>query len=279
MKLNLKLNRAIAGYILAGVAMLLIVLYLRFPGEAVTDYVKSTVTAGYPDTLLSIDAILPSFPPGLAIENVTVGFRDRPEATLHADGLTVRPGGLPLLRGRLAILMAAEGYGGEARGRIDYTNLFSFQGPLAAEANFRDIRIEKCAWLKGVMSRQITGTLKGALTFGGTAGALKNGTGNLDFTLTSGTYQLLENFFGFEKLEFSKVDGKVSYRNGALRITQLTLTGEKIRLSLKGNILLADPMQDSQIDMTGAFEIPVQNSKRVTMEISGTLGNPKTRFN
>jgi type II secretion system protein N len=276
--MKLKLNRAIAGYILAGVAMLLILLTLRFPGEAVTDYVKAAAAARYPQTMLSIDAIRPSFPPGLEAENVTVGFRGRPEATLRADGLTIRPGGLSLLRGRLAILLAAEGYGGEVRGRIDFTRLFSFQGPLAAEANFLELRIEKCAWLKEVLSRQITGTLKGAGTFGGTSEALKNGTGNLDFTLTNGTYQLLENFFGFERLDFSKVEGKVSYRNGALRIAQLTLTGEKIRLSLKGNILLADLLRDSQIDLTGAIEIPVQNNKRVTMAIDGTLGNPKTRF-
>ena len=276
--MRLKLNRVMVGYVLAGIAMLLILLYLRFPGEAVTDYVKAAVAAGYPRTQLSLDVIRPSFPPGLAAKNVTVGFRDRPEATLHADGVTVRPGGLALLRGRLAILLAMEGYGGEARGRIDYPGLFSFQGPLTAETNFRELRIEKCAWLKEALSRQITGSLKGSLTFGGTSEALKNGTGNLDFTLTNGVYPLLESFLGFERLEFSKVEGKVSYRSGALRITQLTLTGEKIRLSLKGKILLADRLQDSRIDLTGAFEIPAQNNKRVTMTIDGTLGNAKTRF-
>ena len=278
LKLKLKSKRAVAGYILAGIAMLLIFLYLRFPGEALTDYIKAKAAAGPSQAMLSIDTIRPSFPPGIAIENVTLGFRDRPEAMLRMDDLTVRPGGLALLRGRLAILMAAEGYGGQARGRIDFARLFSLQGPLTAEANFGELRIEKCAWLKEIMSRQITGTLKGALTFGGTAEALKNGTGNLDFTLTNGTYPLRENFFGFEKLDFGKVEGKVSYRTGALRITQLTLTGEKIRLSMKGNILLADLIQDSKIDLTSVIEIPTQNNKRVTMTIDGTLGNPKTRF-
>jgi type II secretion system protein N len=276
--MRLKMNRAIVGYILAGISMLLILLYLRFPGEAVTDYVKTVAAARYPQAMLSIDVIQPSFPPGLEISNVTVGFRGRPEATLHADNLTIRPGGFSLLKGRPAIIMAAGGYGGEARGRVDFSRLFSLQGPLTAETTIRDVRIEKCTWLREVMARQITGTLKGSVTFSGTSEAPKSGTGNLDFTLTNGSYQLLESLFGFEKIDFSRVEGKLSFRSGAMKVTQLTLTGERIRLSLKGNILLADDFRDSQLDLSGAIEIPVQNNKRVTLTIGGTIGNPKTRF-
>jgi type II secretion system protein N len=275
--MKLKMNRAVAGYILAGVAMLILFLYLRFPGEAVTDYVKADATVRYPGMLLSIDKILPAIPPGIELENVTTGFQGRPEATLHVDRLSVRPSWLSLLRGRLSFLPMAEGYGGEVRGRIDFADSFSLRGPLSAEVNFREIRIEKCAWLRDALARQITGTLKGSASFSG-AELLKNGTGNLDFTLTNGTYQLLESFFGFDRIDFNKVDAKVSFRNGALKITGLTLNGEKLRISLKGNILLADDIRESQIDLSGTFEIPLQNNKRVTLAISGTLGNPKTKF-
>jgi type II secretion system protein N len=276
--MKLRINRAIAGYILAGVAMLVLLLYLRFPGETVTDYVKAVAAVRHPEMLLSIDTVQPAIPPGMELANVTAGFRGRPEATLHADRLSVRPGWLSLFRGRLAFLGSAEGYGGEARGRVDYANIFSLQGPLSAEANFREIRIEKCAWLRDAMARQITGTLKGAVSFSGAAEALKNGTGNLDFTLTNGSYQLLESLFGFDRIDFNKVDAKVSFRNGALKITGLTLNGEKIRISLKGNILLADDIRESRIDLNGTIEIPLQGNKRVTLAIGGTLGNPKTKF-
>jgi type II secretion system protein N len=274
----MKLNRAIAGYLLAGIVMLLIFLYLRFPGEALKDYVKAVAAARYPRASFSVDTIRPSLPPGLALSDITVAFRDRPEATLHADSLSVRPGGLSLLSGRLAIIMAAEGYGGEAGGRVDFSRLFSFRGPLSATGSIRDIRIEKCAWFREVLARQITGTLKGSIAFSGTAEALKSGTGNVDFTLTNGTYPLLESFLGIEKIDFARVEGKVTYRNGALKINQLTLNGDKLRCSLKGNILLADNLGESQIDLNGTIEIPVQGNRRMTLTIGGTLGNPKSRF-
>ena len=270
-------HRAVVGYILAGVAMLILFLYLRFPGGAVTETIKAEA-ARYPGLLLSIDAARPAIPPGVMLENVTAGFRGRPEATLHADSLGVRPGWLSLLRGRLALVMAAEGYGGDVRGRIEFANIYSVKGPLSAEMNIREIRIEKCAWLRDALARQITGTLKGSATFSGAAESLKNGTGNIDLTLTNGTYQLLENILGFERIDFNKVDAKVSFRNGALKIAGLTLNGGKIRISLKGNILLADDFRESQIDLNGSIEIPMQGNKRVTLVISGTLGNPKTRF-
>jgi type II secretion system protein N len=273
----MKLNKAIAGYILAGIAMLLVCLYIRFPGEAVADYVRA-VAARNAQSRLSIEKIRPSFPPGLALANVTWGFHGQTEATLHADTLSIRPGGFSLLRGRLAILLKAKGYGGEASGRVDFSRLFSLRGPLAAEASLRDVRIEKCAWLQEALARHVTGTLQGTASLSGTMEALKNVTGNVDFTLSNGAYPLIDGFFDFKKIDFSKIEGKLSFLNGTMKIMQLTLTGERLRASLKGNILIADEFQDSRIDLSGTIEIPALNNKRLTLAISGTLGNPKTRL-
>ncbi len=275
--MRLRINRAIIGYPLAGIVMLLVFLYLRFPGEALTDYVKAAVAARYPGAMLSIDTIRPSFPPGFALSDITVGSRNRPDPIFRADGLTIRPGELALLRGRLAILATATGYGGEARGRVEFSRLFSLRGPLTAAMDIRDLRIDKWAWLRELFVRQVTGTLKGSIAFSGTAEALKNGTGTVDFTLTNGTYPLQESFLGLEKIDYSRVEGKASFRNGALKVTQLTLTGDKLRCSLKGNILLADDFQASQIDLNGTIELPMMGNKRVTLTIGGTIGNPKSR--
>lgn len=275
--MRLRINRAVVGYVLAGIAMLILLLYLRFPGGAVTETIRAEA-ARYPGLLLSIDKAQPAIPPGIMLGNVTAGFRGRPEATFHANRLGIRPGWLSLFRGRFALVMAAEGYGGEIAGQVKFANIFSLKGPLSAEMNIREIRIEKCAWLRESLAGQITGTLKGAATFSGAAESLKKGTGNIDFTLTNGSYKLVESLLGFERIDFSKVDGKVSFRNGALKITGLTLNGEKIRISLKGNILLADDLRESRLDLNGSIEIPTQGNKRVMLVISGTLGDPKTRF-
>jgi type II secretion system protein N len=275
--MRFRINRAMVGYPLAGIALLFIFLYLRFPGEALTDYLKASVAARYPGATLSIDTIEPSFPPGFRLSDITVGFRDRPDPILRLDGLTIRPGGLSLLRGRLAIVAAAAGYGGEVRGWAAFARFFSLQGPLDAAVDIRDLRIDKWSWLRELFARQMTGTLKGTIAFSGTAEALKNGTGTVDFTMTNGTYPLQEPFLGLDRIDYSRVEGKASFRNGAMKITQLTLTGEKIRCSLKGNILLADDFPASKIDLNGTIEFPLMGNKRVTLTIDGTIGNPRSR--
>jgi type II secretion system protein N len=276
--MKLKMNWGILGYVLAGIAMLIVLLYLRFPEGTVKAYIKAAAAVRYPRMLLSIDTVQPAIPPGVALENITTGFLKNPEAIFHADRLTVRPGLLSLFRGRLAFILTAEGYGGVVRGRFDFADSFSFQGPLSAEANFREIRIGKCAWLRDLLGRRITGTLEGTVSFSGNTKTLKNGTGNLAFTLSNGTYPLVESFFGINQLDFNKVDAKIYFRNGALKIAELTLNGDKIRCSMKGNILLAEEIQNSPISLNGTIEIPTENKKRIRLAVNGTLGNPKTKF-
>ena len=276
--MKLKLTRAILGYILAGIAMLLLFLYLRFPGEALTDYLEAAAAARYPQTTLAIDAAGPSVPPGITLSGIAVTLRNRPETILRLESLTLSPGWLALFGGRLGLLMTADGYGGEVRGGFEFAQPFSLQGPLTATADIRNLRADKSVWLREALARQITGTLKGSVTFSGTVGALKNGTGTIDFTLTNGAFPLQESFLGLETIDFSRAEGKGSFRNGALKITQLTLTGEKLRCSLKGNILIADDFQASQIDLNGTIELPIQGNKRLTLTINGTIGNARSRI-
>jgi type II secretion system protein N len=276
--MRLKWTRAVTGYVLAGIVMLLVFLAIRFPAEALRDYAEAFFSARYPRLLFSLDAIRPSFPPGIVLSGITVSLRDRPDATTRLDVLTVRPGWLPLFSGRFAIVMAAETSGGEMSGGIDFSRMFSFQGPLRASLDLQGLRVEKIAWLREALARPITGTLRGSIAFSGQTEALQKGTGTFDMVLTSGTFPLVEKFLGLDKIDFTRVEAKISFRDGALKITQLTLNGDQLRASLKGNIILADDMRDSQIDLSGTMEAPLQGNKRVTISIGGTLANPKGRF-
>ena len=276
--MRLKMNRALAGYILAGVAMLFLFLYLRFPEEIATDSIRAALAASYPGTALSLETARPVIPPGIRLQRIEAAFPERPGATLRVDRLTVRPAWLSLLRGRFGFLAAAEGYGGEVRGRIDFQNILSLQGPFSGTADLREIRLERCDWLRETLARRVAGTLGGSVSFVGDGESLKNGTGTLVFTLANVSWPLTESAFGFDRLDFGKVDAKISFRNGDLKITELFLNGEKLKVALKGNVSLADDIRESRIDLNGTLEMPGQGNRRATLAIGGTLGNPKTRF-
>ncbi len=275
---KLKISRSFFGYALVGALMLLVFLYLRFPGNVVREYLKATAAARYPDMFFVLDAVGPALPPGLALENLTFGFRDRPGAALHADRLTFSPGWLSLAQGRAAIVTAASLYGGQINGRIESTEPFSLQGPFSAVAGVEAIRLEKCLFLQNFLSRQFSGTLAGSFAATGVTGPLKNVSGRLEATVANGSYQLLEAFAGYDRIVFSRIDLKMELRNGALKLSSLTVNGDKLRITLKGNILLADDLQNSRMDLTGSVELQGLGGRRMPIAIGGVLGAPTLKL-
>ena len=66
--MKMEMNRAIAGYILAGIAMLVLLPLPPFPGGAGDGLHQGAVAAvRFPGMLLSIDTVQPAVPPGVAI--------------------------------------------------------------------------------------------------------------------------------------------------------------------------------------------------------------------
>ena len=272
--MKLRKGRSFLGYMLAGAAMLLLFLYLRFPGDAAKNYLKRCQTEHFPNLIIVIDAVEPSVPPGITIENLTAALRERPEATIHADRLVIAPGWLSFFRGRFSFLAKASGYGGEISGKSEFSQTFSLKGPFSATAEFKGMRLEKCLCLQDLFSRQISGTLKGSFSFNGVTGTLKNGSGKLDAAITNGNYQLSENIWGFDRISFNRVDLKMELRNNVLRIAELRVNGDKLSITLKGNILLADDFKNSRMDLSGSAEIQGLGGRRVPITIGGAIGNP-----
>ncbi|MCK9364483.1 MAG: type II secretion system protein GspN [Syntrophales bacterium] len=273
-----KINRAFFGYVLAGVLMLFIFLYLRFPGDAVKNYLKASAASRYPELLFVLDSIGPTIPPGMALENLTIGFRGRPEATLHVNRLAFAPGWLSVIQGKVAAAATATLYGGEIKGSGELAKAFSLRGPFSSTVRFEGLRLEKCLLLQESLARQVSGTMKGSFAATGETGPLKNVAGKLEATLTNGSYQLLENVAGFDKIAFSRIDLKMEMKSGALKITNLTVNGDKLRITLKGNILLAADLQESRLDLTGSVELQGAGGRRMPMTIGGVWGNPTVKL-
>jgi type II secretion system protein N len=259
---------------LAGAAMLLFFLYLRFPGDAAKNYLKAFATEHFPNLMIVMDAVKPSVPPGIAIQNLTAAFRGRPEATIHADRLVITPGWLSLLRGRFSFLVKASGYEGRLSGKSESLRAFSVKGPYLATVEFDGIRLDKCLWLQDFFPHQLSGILKGSFSFNGTPGTLKTSSGKLDAAIANGGFQLSGFLWGFDKISFSRTDLKMELKNGALRISGLTLTGDKMRITLKGNILVADDFKMSRMDLSGSAEIQGLGGRRIPITIGGEFGNP-----
>jgi type II secretion system protein N len=273
-----RITRSFFGYVLAAVLLLLFFLYLRFPGDAVRDYLKAAAAAHYPDTLFVVDSIEPVIPPGISLKNMTFAFRESPEATLHADTLAFSPGWASLMKGKAAVAVSASLYDGDVRVNGEMAKSFSLTGPLSAKARFSGIRLEKCLILQSLFSRHVSGTLKGSFSANGVGGSRKNVVGSLDAAILNGSYQLMESLAGFDKINFSRIDLKMELKGGVLKISSITVNGDKLRIALKGNILLADDLQESRMDLTGSVELQGLGGRRMPITIGGVFGKPTMKL-
>jgi type II secretion system protein N len=281
MKLKLKviINRYTLGVFAFAVAALIVMLYLRFPGHTLTRFLVSSASEKNPEMILLIDAAQPVIPPGIQFINLTLGFRDNPLSTIQADRAMISPAYLTLLKGRIAVAFSIDTYGGVVQGEAGMNHFLSFQGPVNGKISADGVNIEKIGYLKERLGRQVTGKLKGAMTFASPRGAIANGTGSFEFTLVNGSYQLLESIMGIDRLDFKKVEALMSLKNGVLTITKLKLMGEKAACTLSGDITLnpAD-IKSSQINLNAAIELPGQNNKKISMVLTGPLGNPMIKY-
>ncbi|MBE9547106.1 MAG: type II secretion system protein GspN [Proteobacteria bacterium] len=263
-------------YTIYGILVTVVFLYWCFPSDNVADYIESTVTANNPNITLSIDSVKLSFPPGIRLNNLLVGFKDKPGSTLKANILRIRPGLAKLLRGRLSLLLGVDTCKGNIKGRLNFTNLFSVEGHVNAKAKVDNIDIGSCSYLKTLLGRQVTGKLKGSLIYNGNK-ELTNGAGSAEFVLLDGSIQLLKEVFGFDKLVFDAIETDMVLKNRILKMNRLNLSGKQLRGSLNGNIFLDNDITRSRLDIKGNVVIPALNRK-LSVVIKGTITNPEAKF-
>jgi type II secretion system protein N len=277
LKIRWKINGYTLGMFAFTGAVLIVMLYLRFPGDAAVPFLVSAVEEKNPGAIFRIDAAKPVMPPGIRFSNVTMGFRDNPLSMIQADRITMSPAYLTLLKGLTAISFSADAYGGVVQGQAGTDHFLSFQGPLNWEMKADGIRIERIGCLKELLGRQITGKFKGAMTLAGPNRTLANGTGNLEFTLTNGSYPLRESIMGIDRLDFTQVEAHINLKNGILTIAKLKLTGGKAGCTLSGNIdLNATDIKSSHINLNAAVEFSARS--KIAMVLTGPLGNPTIKY-
>ncbi|MGD0277274.1 MAG: type II secretion system protein GspN [Syntrophales bacterium] len=277
--MKIKFKKSVIGYILFGMVVLFVMMYIRFPGDAVGRYIMGRFAEANQDLILTVGKVGMGFPPGLRLENVAIIHRDGGEAGLKADVFKVRPSLPNLLRGRLVWLWHADLYSGRISGEAAFQNLATSKGYLNLECNADGIQVERWGDLKNSLQRAITGKLRASIVYKGEWGALSNGSGNLDLTLLNGTYPLGESFFGFDRLDFSRTEGQMSLKSGVLKINRLRLIADKVQCSLKGDVYLNSlNLKQSRIDLNCEMELPGQGGKRIILGLSGTLGSPVMKF-
>ena len=264
-------------YTIYGILITVIFLYVRFPSDTAANYIKSIVVTGNPNVVILFDSANPCLPPGIKLDNVEIGLRDKPCLVFRTDTLKIRPVITSLLSGKLLLLLDANMYGGEMRTNINFANRFSAKGPVRINAGFSDINLGKCSSLKTAASRRIDGILSGSLSYDGRLNRITSGTGRVKFTLLAGSVQLLRDIFSLGELDFDKMEADITLKNRTLKITSLEMAGKQLDGSFSGNISLNKNIMRSRLAIKGNVKIHAMN-RDISTTLKGTIAKPIPRF-
>lgn len=265
-------------YVVTGLLAAILFLYLRFPSDIFRDYVTDRVTEIYPGATITLGDVKPDFSIGITLTNIEIRSSSRTSSDIQAETATISPDLWKLVKGTTTLHLNAHGYDGRLDGDLNFNSLLSTRGPIKAEIKFENMTLQKIGYIKDLFGRQMTGKLRGTLSFQSKGQTWTDGTGRLDFTLLNGAYPLLESISGIDKLDFTMVEGQIDIAEKTLKIGKLNLNGDKVRCMLKGEITVnPEDFNNSQLNLTGGLEIRSLNNKKIPLSITGTFAKPVTK--
>jgi type II secretion system protein N len=263
-------------FILYGVAVTALFLYLLFPAELVLN--RLTAAADSSAFTIKMDSLKPSVPLGIKLKNITVGSAQPGDVFFQGETLDVQASLLSLLQKRSFITVAGNAYGGNFNGRIGFISWNKPYPPVEGKLSFQNIDLGKYSFIKSEMGRDLAGKVRGSLVYDNASETSSTVTGNLTLFLVKGSYPLAEPFLGLSRIEVDRGEIQAQLKNGVVKIGKLEMSGPQINCSLKGEITLADDFRNSQLNMTGTIEILSKSKMKTNITISGTLANPVSRY-
>jgi type II secretion system protein N len=275
--MKLRINKQVLWFGAYSLILLGIFLYVRFPRDVLTNYFMGVISGCYPGLRLCIESTKPELPLGIGMKNVTLGFPYNPDASLYLNTLSLRPKIQGILKGAHPLTLNANAYNGKMEGYFNLPSYTVLKGKADGEIKVRDLVLADCLYLKDILGRQITGKLTGKFTLRGKYDNIDDGA--IDFAISKGQYHLQRSLLGFERIDFLKIEGRITIKNGVMKLTGVKLTGDRVKCSLKGDIALkgAD-IKNSTVDMKCDMQIQGQNNKKSSIAITGTVGNPLARI-
>jgi type II secretion system protein N len=270
------LKKRVLWYILYGIVVTAAFLYLLFPA----DIVKNSLEAAADSQNISLQAasLRPSWPLGIILKNLSVSSADRKDVFFQGEILDLQVNILSLLQKNSSIGVSGKAYGGSFNGRIDFVSFSKVYPPVEAKLSFQNMDLGKYSLIRQEMGKTVAGKIKGSLFYNNTADASAKVNGGITLFLTKGSYQLAEPFLGLTRIEIDRCEIQAQLKNGVLKLEKMEIYGSLINCSLKGDIILADDLQNSQLNLTGMIEILGKNKMKTNVTVNGTLANPVSRY-
>ncbi|MFH2063844.1 MAG: type II secretion system protein GspN [Pseudomonadota bacterium] len=255
-----KVNHKIL-YAVYSICVTLFFLYYLFPSKAIKEFLLSKIGQMAPGLSVSIEDVRPAFPIGLKFVNVSIQNSGKP--IMDANRLSITPGLLSLLAGKIAIDIDCEVY----EGKIEATIGLSGKDFLVntADVELNHIQIGDILFLKDHFPHDASGSLDGRVNY-------KKGEDNRntfigDLVLSELIIDFSSSLHGLDKLNLQKIEVTFESNRSEVKLNRFVNMGGDVDGSLSGTILINRRIEKSVLNLSGTV-----NPNPVFADKLGKLG-------
>lgn len=278
-------------YLIYGVLLILVLLYIRFPTEKFKTFWEKQVEQTFGNATCSIEKIHYAFPVFIVFEKIKISKTAAEQQTVVVvDQLKVRPG----IKFWHTYALQGELYTGTVRAKLNLDR--KERSYKLTDIVLHDLQLSEIIKDQGIVDRKITGRLSGSGRYQAQWNVPGSGEGKVRIAVSPGNMELLHPVLSLSTLDFEHINFDVSIGE-QLAIEQGKLKGKDISADFEGTVNVVNSFLDSRVRLSGLLEPrreflqthPVeakmvkQYAKRykqsaLPFKMGGTLSNPTFRF-
>lgn len=278
-------------YMLYGIALTTVLLYIRFPTDKFKSFCEQRVEKSLNVTNCSIKRIHYSFPVSVVFEKVRMTKTgEEQQAVFMIDHFRFRPG----IKFWQTFKMFGDLYSGTFRAtlRLDRDKKsYKFTDIVATRLNLNTMLKDQ-----GVVDRKVTGNIGGSGRYDANWSSPIAGEGQGRIELTKGEVEFLQPILSLPTLHFDRINLDLSVGE-QIEIKQGKLKGANLNADFEGSVNVMDSLLSTRVRFSGLLEpkreflqshpieakMVKQYAKRykksaLPFKLRGTVANPTFRF-
>ena len=231
-------------FILLGIFLFILFLYIGFPYETLKRRIKGELEAKTP-FFYEIEEVRPYPLSGLTFKNVVIysSVGSKKVKVLGVERIRVTVSLLPLLWRKVSLRLWGNILGGTVEGEVSKRGP---QGELTLLG--RDVKLQQIHILRDVVGVEMEGILRGRTAFTLGEGGISEQSGTAEFAISEAMLSKVP-LPGIAPLRVGRVQGNIELRRGNVIIKRLAFSGGDLSGQVLGTILLNPHFPESRLNL------------------------------
>ncbi len=248
-------NRTWLAYTPYAILLTLGLLYILFPSQDIKNYLETRAEDSNIPVHVSIGDVSPSLAFGLNLRETVLFYQAAPDKVLlRADRIFVRPGLWSYLQGKTKVCFDGHLNDGFLEGCVQF-NENDPETSFSTSMKLKGILLGEFENLADLIGRHVEGSLGGRFAYDGQIESMMEGSGEADFRISNGRFELQRPVLDFNAVDFDEVWVKMTLKKRKIDLTHLELKGPNIYGTLTGTISIRREFWDSGLNLKGTVDL------------------------